>query len=192
MRTQTVLLWICLSLVVGLSACDWTSSSPVASLRRATGWPFEVVVVMDRDAWNGEVGELLQEQLRAPIPALPQAEASMRVTYSEPSGFSGLLRYVRNILIVSVDTNRYTKAGTRESPDEWASGQNVVTLYAPTTAALTEFLLLNEGRFVSHALLDKKKGRVIVAESFVYAPESKKANLIRRMEAALFTLRFVD
>ena len=57
MRTQTVLLWICLSLVVGLSACDWTSSSPVASLRRATGWPFEVVVVMDRDAWNGEVGE---------------------------------------------------------------------------------------------------------------------------------------
>ena len=309
MRTQTVLLWICLSLVVGLSACDWTSSSPVASLRRATGWPFEVVVVMDRDAWNGEVGELLQEQLRAPIPALPQAEASMRVTYSEPSGFSGLLRYVRNILIVSVDPNRYTKAGTRESPDEWASGQNVVTLYAPTTAALTEFLLLNEGRlvnhfnrvererwivglskshsswineklksrfgislfvpedmsaykeetdffwgsnnanrgrtdilvysfpytaqeaftedylvamrdsvvrrnrgeyrgvlrglwrmegdkmggpFVSHALLDKKKGRVIVAESFVYAPESKKANLIRRMEAALFTLRFVD
>ena len=75
MRTQTVLLWISLSLMVGLSACDWTSSSPVASLRRATGWPFEVVVVMDRDAWNGEVGELLQEQLRAPIPALPQAEA---------------------------------------------------------------------------------------------------------------------
>ena len=50
MRTQTVLLWISLSLMVGLSACDWTSSSPVASLRRATGWPFEVVVVMDRDA----------------------------------------------------------------------------------------------------------------------------------------------
>ena len=97
MRTQIVLLWISLSLMVGFSACDWTSSSPVASLRRATGWPFEVVVVMDRDAWNGEVGELLQEQLRAPIPALPQAEASMRVTYSEPSGFSGLLRYVRNI-----------------------------------------------------------------------------------------------
>ena len=69
MRTQIVLLWISLSLMVGLSACDWTSSSPVASLRRATGWPFEVVVVMDRDAWNGEVGELLQEQLRAPIPA---------------------------------------------------------------------------------------------------------------------------
>ena len=28
--------------------------------------------------------------------------------------------------------------------------RNVVTLYAPTTAALTEFLLLNEGRLVNH------------------------------------------
>ena len=55
MRTQTVLLWICLSLVVGLSACDWTSSSPVASLRRATGWPFEVVVVMDREIGRAHV-----------------------------------------------------------------------------------------------------------------------------------------
>ena len=53
MRTQIVLLWISLSLMVGLSACDWTSSSPVASLRRATGWPFEVVVVMDRDGADG-------------------------------------------------------------------------------------------------------------------------------------------
>ena len=92
MRTQTVLLWISLSLMVGLSACDWTSSSPVASLRRATGWPFEVVVVMDRDAWNGEVGELLQEQLRAPIPALPQAEASIdvykRQAYPYPRGMA--------------------------------------------------------------------------------------------------------
>ena len=91
MRTQTVLLWICLSLMVGLSACDWISSSPVASLRRATGWPFEVVVVMDRDAWNGEVGELLQEQLRAPIPALPQAEASMRVHLFGAIGLSGFI-----------------------------------------------------------------------------------------------------
>lgn len=288
---------------------------------------------MDKDAWNGEVGELLREQLRTPVPALPQAEASMRITYSAPSGFSGLLRYVRNILIVSVDPDRYTKAGMKESVDEWAGGQHVVTLYAPTTAALTEYLLFNEsklvdhfnrverarwieglarshshwideklkagfgisllvpedmsaskeepdffwgsnnanrgrtdilvysfpytsreaftkdylvamrdsvvkrnvpgsfpnsymktekrfelsyepityrgeycgvlrglwrmegdkmgGPFVCHALLDKRKQRVIVVEGFVYAPESQKANLMRRLEAALFTFRFV-
>lgn len=302
-------------------------------MRRATGWPFEVVVVMDKDAWNGEVGELLREQLQTPIPILFQPEPSMKITYSDPADFSGLLRYVRNILQVTIDPNLYTKAGFREETNEWASGQSVINLYAPSTASLTEYLLMNYGQltdhfskierdrwvaalsrshsswvdtrlkdrfgismfvpeemsaskdttdffwgsnnanrgrtdivvysfpyttqeaftenylvamrdsvmrrnipgsfpnsymstekrfgltykpitykgeycgslhgmwrmegdmmggpFVSHAVLDKEKQRVIVAEGFVYAPESKKANLIRRIEASLFTLRFV-
>ena len=333
MKTKVVI-GILFSLLAGFSSCNWTSSSPVASLRHATGWPFEVVVVMEKGAWNGEAGELLKDQLQLPIPALPQPEASMRITYTEPTGFSGLLKYVRNILVVSIDPNRYTKAGITVSSDNWARGQSVVNLHAPSTTALTEYLLLNEGKlvahfnqkerdrwvavlnqhystfvkeklvrqfgvslcvpedmsfskdtinffwgsnnankgrtdvlvysfpytsqkaftedylvamrdsvlkqnvpgsfpgsymkteerfglsyesisyqgdycgvlrglwkmegdkmggpFVSHALLDKTKQRVIVVEGFVYAPESKKANLIRRMEAALFTLQFVE
>ena len=46
------------------------------------------------------------------------------------------------------------------------------------------------GPFVSHAQLDPSGQRVLVVEGFVYAPESNKANLIRRLEAALYTLRF--
>ena len=45
------------------------------------------------------------------------------------------------------------------------------------------------GPFVSHARLDEKNKRVIVAEGFVFAPETDKRNFIRRIEAALHTLR---
>ena len=45
------------------------------------------------------------------------------------------------------------------------------------------------GPFVSHSRVDEANGRVIVAEAFVYAPESLKRDLIRRMEAALYTLQ---
>ena len=45
------------------------------------------------------------------------------------------------------------------------------------------------GPFVSHARLDEKNQRVVVAEGFVYAPETDKRNFIRRIEAALYTLR---
>lgn len=333
MRTQS-LLFICLGLLVGLSSCDFfSSSSPAAALRRATGWPFEVIVVMDQTYWKGEAGQLLKEQLEEAVPALPQYEPSMRLTYTEPTRFNGLLRYVRNILIVTVDPNKYTRSGFKVEVNQWATGQSVVYLYAPTTAALTEYLLMNEGRlvahfntvernrwitgfgsrnsawvnkrlqeqfgislfvpedmmaskdtteflwvsnnakrarmdvlvysfpyttdqaftqdnlvamrdsvlmrnvpgsfpnsymstekrggllyepitlrgkycgvlrglwrvegdkmggpFVSHAFLDEKQRKVIVVEAFVFAPESKKANLIRRLEASLFTLRFV-
>ena len=45
------------------------------------------------------------------------------------------------------------------------------------------------GPFVSLARLDEQNNRVIVAEGFVYAPETEKRNYIRRIEAALYTLR---
>ncbi len=45
------------------------------------------------------------------------------------------------------------------------------------------------GPFVSHSRVDEANGRVVVAEAFVYAPESLKRDLMRRMEAALYTLQ---
>jgi len=49
------------------------------------------------------------------------------------------------------------------------------------------------GPFVSYARLDESNNRIVVAEGFVYAPETdKKKNLVRRLEASLHTLRFPD
>lgn len=44
------------------------------------------------------------------------------------------------------------------------------------------------GPFVSHARVDRPNGRVVVVEAFVYAPEKKKRDLMRQMEASLYTL----
>ena len=45
------------------------------------------------------------------------------------------------------------------------------------------------GPYVSHMRLDEKNQRIIVAEVFVYSPDKLKRNLIRQMEASLYTLR---
>ncbi len=44
------------------------------------------------------------------------------------------------------------------------------------------------GPFVSHSRLDEKNNRVIVVEGFVYAPDKMKRTMLRRLEAALYTL----
>lgn len=44
------------------------------------------------------------------------------------------------------------------------------------------------GPFVSHSRVDQKNGRVVVAEAFIYSPDKLKRNLIRMMEASLYTL----
>ena len=45
------------------------------------------------------------------------------------------------------------------------------------------------GPFVSHTRLDRPNQRIIVAEIFVYSPDNLKRNLVRQMEASLYTLR---
>lgn len=45
------------------------------------------------------------------------------------------------------------------------------------------------GPFVSHVRVDKENGRIVVVEGFIYAPNRKKRDLIRKMEAALYTLQ---
>lgn len=45
------------------------------------------------------------------------------------------------------------------------------------------------GPFVSHVRLDESNNRIVVAEGFVFAPETDKRNYIKRMEASLYTLR---
>lgn len=44
------------------------------------------------------------------------------------------------------------------------------------------------GPFVSHSRVDTINNRVIVVEGFVYAPNKMKRTMIRRLEAALYTL----
>lgn len=48
---------------------------------------------------------------------------------------------------------------------------------------------LMAGPFICHIRLDALNRRVVFAEGFVYAPDDEKRNSIRRLEAALYTLR---
>lgn len=46
------------------------------------------------------------------------------------------------------------------------------------------------GPFVSHTRLDKANNRVVTVEVFIYSPDKLKRNLVRLMEASLYTLKF--
>ena len=45
------------------------------------------------------------------------------------------------------------------------------------------------GPFVSHTRLDKTNQRIVTAEVFVYSPNKLKRNLVRMLEASLYTLK---
>lgn len=297
----------------------------------ATGLAYEVVVVMNQNDWKGAAGEAVRSELASDVPGLPQSEPALKITYVQPKDFNGLLKYVRNILVVNIDPALYTKVTVTYENDPWAQGQVVLKMNAPSSEDVVNYihahphnlvdffvkvemnraigqfqknyssvvmehlkknfdLMLNApenmtyyrdttdffwasnnantgrtdlvvytfpytdpqtftadylvakrdsvlkanlpgafpgsymttetrvpveynpitvngkycgvlrglwrmegdmmgGPFVSHVRLDEKNNRVVVAEGFVFAPETDKRNFIRRIEAALYTLR---
>ncbi len=44
------------------------------------------------------------------------------------------------------------------------------------------------GPFISHSTIDKKRSRVVVVEGYVYNPNEKKRNLMRQMEAIVYSM----
>ena len=135
--------FLCLSMLIGLITLAACSSGAV--MTQATGFAYEVVVVMDQDQWKGEAGEAIKGDLTASIAGLPQ---------SEPT-----LRYVRNILVVTIDPAVYTKTSLAYEADRWAQNQVVVTLRSPDAASILAYL--EEGHTLSDFFVKVEMRRAI-------------------------------
>lgn len=81
------------------------------------------------------------------------------MTYVQPKDFNGLLRYVRNILIVTIDPNVYTKTSLAYEADRWAQNQVVVTLRTPDEASLLAYM--QEGHTLSDFFVKVEMRRAI-------------------------------
>lgn len=118
-------------------------------MTQATGFAYEVVVTMDKSYWDNIGGEAIKYELNSPVQGLPQSEPSMKITYVQPKDFSGLLRYVRNILKVEVDPSVYTKVSFTSENNVWAKNQVFVTLKAPSEDAIASYMKEHEGALVN-------------------------------------------
>lgn len=135
MKKQSLLSVFFLLLMVALGSCNSGSV-----LTRATGFAYEVVVVMNQTDWEAEGGKAIKAQLVSEIPCLPRPEPCMKVTYTQPKDFDGLMTYVRNILIADVNPNVYTKVSLGYEMNRWAQGQAVLTMKAPDSKSIVAYL----------------------------------------------------
>ena len=111
----------------------------IPSLTHATGIPYEVVVTMDESLWNSPAGKLIKEDLTHPMQGLPHAESTMRMTYVNPRNFNGLIKYVRNLVVVKVDPTVYTKTSIRFEADRWASDQVLLSVLSPSRDSIVGY-----------------------------------------------------
>ena len=162
------------SLLFMLGSCD---HSP--SYVRATGVFFEVVVVTNPTTWNNNVGDMIKQELTKPVPGLLMEEASMRISYVPTSEFTGMMTYVRNILVVNIDESLYTKVSVKSEQNRWSVGQVVIHVTSPTEELLVDYLEENKGLIVDY-FTKAEMGRMVDVLKEMYSVkimDSLKASL---------------
>ena len=145
-----------LSIATVFSSCNMRGGGS-SSINRATGAAYEVIVVMDKAAWDSNAGIAVREELTSPIPFLPQSESSMKFTYLRPDQFSGFLQNVRNILIVTISETQFTKVTLLREDDKWSNGQLVLYINAPDAQSLETYLTENQRILVNNYTKEEMK-----------------------------------
>ena len=100
-----------------------------ALLPNISGKAGEVIIVIDKAAWEGSVGITLRDTLAADCPFLPQSEPLYTLVDVAPSGFNNLFKVHRNIVIINIG-NDVTEPGIVFRQDVWATPQCVITVNA--------------------------------------------------------------
>ena len=108
-------------------------------LPRASGRPYEVMVVMTDQAWQAKEGRALFAVLDTDIPGLPQPERSFHISQVEPRNFDHILNIFRNVILVDINKQLYTRTKMKFSRDVHSVGQIVLTIQSPTPDEFAQY-----------------------------------------------------
>ncbi len=114
---------ILLSLLALLASCTDTGRT----LPSATGSIYEILVVADESS----AADRAKATLGADMPCLPQMEPYFNVTTVRRQQFDDVLKPTRNILLVDVNAERYTKTSVYFKNDVYSHPQAVCVIQLP-------------------------------------------------------------
>ena len=132
-----------LALVVAaftLASCSSSSSKSSVLQQSAIGKPGELMLVMEKEYFESPMALELYDLLEEDAPALPQSEPSLRISRVPTPSFQGSLQLVRNVLLLDVDPQRYSKVSLKYSYDDWAKGQVVARMTSPSPDSVRTYL----------------------------------------------------
>lgn len=122
-------------LLIVLWSCKDTNPK-TKFLPSSTGGINSVLVVINTELWNTEVGDSIRKYFAAPVPALSQPEPQFTLTQIPPQVFTGATAHARSVLWVRRDT----AALAYLTPDVYAQPQKIAVITAATSEAITQQL----------------------------------------------------
>lgn len=150
MRFSTFLITISV-IIFTLTSCEGGSFMSASSANN------EVLVIMDKDAWEGEAGRAVYDVLNSPTKGLPQREPNFKILQITPENFTSTFKMARNIIIPEI-SEIYSEAKVSSEIDKYAYGQIIMTVRAPDTISFINYLKENTEMMVNY-IIDKEMER---------------------------------
>lgn len=152
MKKTAVILITLLSIV----ACK-EGRKPI--LPNVSGKAGEVIVVMDKNNWEGNLGVAIRDLLACECPYLAQSEPLYSLVSVTPGGFADLFKVHRNIVLFDIAEGK-PSSEVKYLHDIWASPQCVISISAPDADGAIGIVRSNGSTIVS-AIEQAERDRVI-------------------------------
>lgn len=154
---RTIKLLALAALAVTLSSCKAGRTKTL--LPNVSGKAGEIIVVIDKDAWEGNEGAAIREILGGDCPYLAQREPLFNVANVPPGSFTNLFKVHRNILLMNVNPQN-VKEGMVCQQDKWAQPQSLVQINAFDSESAIA-LLKENGPVIQEFFEQAERNRII-------------------------------
>lgn len=144
---------------VALMAVSCTHKPAKRLLPSVSGKAGEVIVVMDKTPWEGNLGVAVRELLASDCPYLAQREPLYTLVNVVPSNFVNLFQVHRNIVIVDVNP-QVAEEKVEYLSDIWSHPQCVIRVSAATDEGAIR-LVQEHSEGLVNALEQAERDRVI-------------------------------
>ena len=148
-----------LSLVALLAGCGGRKNTRQKLLPNVSGKAGEIVVVIDKDSWEGGPGNTLREFLSCDCPYLAQREPLFTVTNVPPGNFNNMFKMHRNLILMDINPQNQEEKVTWLK-DEWARPQSLVKISAFDRDGAVR-LIQEEGRNMAEFFEQAERDRII-------------------------------
>ena len=134
-------------------------------LPNVSGKAGEVIIIMDKDNWEGDLGTAVRDLLGGDCPFLAQKEPLYNLVNISPTGFAELFKVHRNIVIFNISPDVQNEGMVYRS-DVWSHPQCVIQLSAVDGSSAMEIFNESSERILS--TLEQAERDRIIANSKKY------------------------
>lgn len=152
-----------------LSALVSCKTGTKTLLPNVSGKAGEVIVVMDKNAWDGDLGSKVRDVLAGDCPYLSQKEPLYNLVNVSPTGFADLFKVHRNVVIFNMDPT-LSDSGILYRSDIWARPQCVIQLSARDILEAENIFSENAERILG--TLEQAERDRVIANSKLYENRS--------------------